>query len=304
MSSPKHLRSAFTLIELLVVIAIIAILIGLLLPAVQKVREAAARMKCSNNLKQLGLGLHAYHDVNNQFPLGWQIPTTGRNMSWAWSAHLLPFIEQDNLYKLLNVSGRTFEAAISDTSAAGRPAMLTKLSGFVCPSDANPAGDLNDNRKFTNYGNAALSISNYPGNFGCNGQGIFSDKPVKMAAITDGTSNTFMVGERRSNAGNFAGLWTGKDDTQGDFTQTFALVGYTSYRMQDGYSDTAAAAPKQAFASNHSGGCNFALCDGSVRFVNQNISYHHEIDPAATPYTATYSKLGDRNDGGVLGSDW
>jgi prepilin-type N-terminal cleavage/methylation domain-containing protein/prepilin-type processing-associated H-X9-DG protein len=300
MSSPKHLRSAFTLIELLVVIAIIAILIGLLLPAVQKVREAAARMRCSNNLKQLAIGLHAYHDVNNQFPLGWQNVSTTPNTSWAWSALLLPFIEQDNLYKALGVPTRTIQAAYADT-AAGRPGLLTRLSVFVCPSDNNPAGDLNDNRKFNIFGNTAITISNYPGNWGCNGQGIFSDKPVKMALITDGTSNTFMVGERRSNAGNFAGLWAGKDDTQGHPVGNDALMARTSFRMQDGFSDTGGTTAYYAFASNHSGGCNFALCDGSVRFVNQNIGYKYEVNP---PYTMTYSKLGDRDDGGVLGNDF
>jgi prepilin-type N-terminal cleavage/methylation domain-containing protein/prepilin-type processing-associated H-X9-DG protein len=300
MSSPKHLRSAFTLIELLVVIAIIAVLIGLLLPAVQKVREAAARMKCQNHLKQIALGLHAYHDVNNQFPLGWQNVTTTPNMSWGWGAHVLPFIEQDNLYKALGVATRTMQAAYADT-AVGRPALLTKVSVYVCPSDTNPAGDLNDNRKFTNLGGSAISITNYVGNYGCNGQGIFSDKPVKMTSITDGTSNTFMVGERRSNAGNFASVWAGKDDTQGHPANNQALIAYTSYRMQDGYSDTGGGQAYFAFASNHSGGANFALCDGSVRLVNQNISYKYETTP---PYTATYSKLGDRDDGGVLGSDW
>jgi len=299
MPSPRHRRSAFTLIELLVVIAIIAILIGLLLPAVQKVREAAARMKCQNNLKQLAIGLHAYHDSVNRFPLGWSTGATP-NTSWAWSAYLLPYIEQGNVYKALNVDGRTLQAAYADTTA-GRPALLTPLSVFVCPSDANPAGNLNDNRKFTTTFAASLSISNYPGNYGCNGQGIFSATPVKIGDITDGTSNTFMVGERRSNAGNFASLWAGKDDTQGNPVDNQALVGFTSYRMQDGYTDTNVTTAYVAFASNHTGGANFALCDGSVRFVNQNISYHYETTP---PYTATYSKLGDRNDGGVLGNDF
>jgi prepilin-type N-terminal cleavage/methylation domain-containing protein/prepilin-type processing-associated H-X9-DG protein len=303
MSSPRHRRSAFTLIELLVVIAIIAILIGLLLPAVQKVREAAARAKCQNNLKQIAIGLHAYHDVYMQFPPGYSNATTGQNTSWAWSALVLPFIEQKNVFDALNPLNRTLQAAYQD-AAVGRPALLTPISVYVCPSDTNPAGAVNDNRKFTGLGSpspASLSISNYVGNYGCNGQGVFTTDKVRIADITDGTSNTFMVGERKSGGGCWAGLWAGKDDTQGSPVNFQALVGYTSYRMQDGYTDTGVTTAYVAFSSQHPTGCNFALCDGSVRFVNQSISYHYETTP---PYTATYSKLGDRNDGGVLGADW
>ena len=129
MTTPFRRRSAFTLIELLVVIAIIAILIGLLLPAVQKVREAAARMQCSNNLKQIALGLQNYHDVTGQFPAtmygGYaNTPPAGgyksTSMNWSWLAKILPYIEQDNLYKAANIAA----------GENGYPLPTPRLNGF------------------------------------------------------------------------------------------------------------------------------------------------------------------------------
>ena len=143
-------KSGFTLVELLVVIAIIGILVGLLLPAVQAAREAARRMQCSNNLKQMGLAMQTYHDTHKTFPSGYtvdliapaQIGTTSMmslvNQShWSWGAFILPFIEQSNLYNNLGVGSRTLHSNL--TNAAGLAALADSAATFVCPSDPGPA---------------------------------------------------------------------------------------------------------------------------------------------------------------------
>src|SRR5262245_46033417 len=113
MSSPRRRRPAFTLIELLVVIPIIAALIGLLLPDVQKVREAASRIKCQNNLKQIALGLHTYEGNHGKFPPGWVRVNGAPDPSWSWSTFLLPYIEQQNLHTRLNPDGRTLQTVFA-----------------------------------------------------------------------------------------------------------------------------------------------------------------------------------------------
>ena len=227
---PKRERHAFTLIELLVVIAIIAILIGLLLPAVQKVREAASRAKCSNNMKQLGLAMHSYHDVYNQLPSGLEAvngtnkcPAQGNPNNDArasWSISILPYLEQNNLYQLMNLNTTT---AINNqfipglANAGNKTAQSTVLPGFNCPSDPKTAGTLQSNYLAVAGGGAAAdcpctATSFTPMILYANGA-FFINSNTKLTGITDGTTNTYLVGESKYQVSidrpGKEGIWSG-----------------------------------------------------------------------------------------------
>jgi prepilin-type N-terminal cleavage/methylation domain-containing protein/prepilin-type processing-associated H-X9-DG protein len=264
----SRVRSAFTLIELLVVIAIIAILIGLLLPAVQKVRAAAARLQCSNNLKQIALGLHTYHDARKRLPYAGGGDGKGGG---RWINDILPYIEQGNLYNLPDANPKTG----------------SNLPIFNCPSDGHAPGVWSgqyrgQNRQFATHGYPAVAGLD---SFDFPDKGIFGwrNAPylgLPITAISDGTSNTLLVGERPSSQDYYWGWWysididvicwaidngyhaydTGIDPTTG-IRRTCPLPAYFSPgNINDDCSFN-------HFWSNHEGGANFALADGSVRFI-------------------------------------
>ena len=208
-------RRAFTLIELLVVIAIIAILIGLLLPAVQKVREAASRAKCSNNLKQLALALHNYHDANQRFPFGKGPSYAGAPVYARWSVHsqILPYIEQDNLYRSIDFTKPpetpgmagviNFMPAHQNPNRENAAASRTRVGIFICPSDgaSEPSDWPGQNNYYANQGvqflcdlSESLPSTVAPGEVP-DGLLYYLSK-TKMASILDGTSNTIVFSEK------------------------------------------------------------------------------------------------------------
>jgi prepilin-type N-terminal cleavage/methylation domain-containing protein/prepilin-type processing-associated H-X9-DG protein len=267
-------RLAFTLIELLVVIAIIAILIGLLIPAVQKVRQAAAKTSCSNNLKQIGLAMHMYQDSNNTLPAGW-LTTNSLSPSpgWSWSLLILPNIEQGNLYAAINPDVTVTLAP--NKSGAQNTALQTVVKTYQCPGDNGNA--LNPN--FTDVVGGGCSKSNYVINKCLLGP-TQNGPPALMTvqAIRDGSSNTIMVGEREMTTNVAAPAFIRSSTSSCSFEgrggyglspdpRTFRVPAQYTSKAQYNTGDDA----RLAFSSLHSGGCNFVFADGSVHFISNNI---------------------------------
>lgn len=295
-------RSGFTLIELLVVIAIIAVLIALLLPAVQQAREAARRSQCKNNLKQIGLALHNYHDVANSFPPGWIAVRNGvadfedGGSGFSWGTFLLPYLDQAPLYSKLNFN--------YDMNAPENVDFLqAKLAVFQCPSDPKPD-------TFTTEGTPAvrLATANYVAMFGttdlhgcenapgvapvnsggqCVSNGAFyHNSNTQFRDFTDGLSNTILAGERTTFVDPdhadeiFYGTWAGA--VPGEEHAVGRVIGHAEHAPNQKHH-------AEDFGSSHTGGAHFVMGDGRVVFLSENMNED------------TFRSLGTRAGGEVVG---
>jgi prepilin-type N-terminal cleavage/methylation domain-containing protein/prepilin-type processing-associated H-X9-DG protein len=308
----------FTLIELLVVIAIIGVLIALLLPAVQSAREAARRSQCTNNLKQIGIALHNYHELHNVFPPGYVslftrdgsdpgVAEDDYGPGWAWGAMILPQMEQNQVYNAINFS-------LNLTFAANTTGQYLRLGVYLCPTD--------DTRQLVPVRNAentatvySVGGANYVGVYGIGevgeapGRGngtFFRNSRVGIGDILDGSSNTFVVGERSHDlsyvtwTGRTVGGWLHPTPTFEGGRNRFDPEPEESFTMFLGPVELEGNFPRtpnypsahvEDYRSRHPGGVNFLFGDGSVRFIKESV----------TP--AVYAALATRAGREVLSSD-
>jgi prepilin-type processing-associated H-X9-DG protein len=298
-----------------VVIAIIAVLIGLLLPAVQKVRAAAARIQCQNNLKQIGIALHTYHNDYQRFPSGIMAPLGSAsgailpsscprcaqppmpNRFGSWLTMILPYVEQDNLYRQAATASQDFtQREYSYAGSASAPGAVP-VKTYVCPADYVPLPTIQYsvyyfgvNSYFGNAGTKAWPVSSAS----LNGV-LYYNSAVRLTDVTDGTSNTLLAGERYSrdpavsdtDLSSWRGWAWSNSNSGGD------SLGDTSWPMNSPASVIGVDARKCNFGSGHAGGANFLMCDGSVRFLSTS----------SVAGIANYQRLSVPNDGNVVTLD-
>ncbi len=327
--SHRRGRGGFTLIELLVVIAIIAILIALLLPAVQQAREAARRTQCKNQLKQLGLALHNYHDTVQSFPIGSRNPYGAMN----WRVAVLPYLDQSPLYNSVDINSQAniggFSGQREDGTSygygTGRNAVLKGLvvPGWNCPSSPNSTNASGQSPTFNNAekgqthdyvgisgatpdpgGRTTVcsAATGYGGIFCQNGM-LFANGVSRIRDCIDGTSNTVIVGEQSGRINkldirsNYHGGWAG-GTTAGNpaaFTGSPFFTGITTIRYRINPPGAPATGTDAVYDANvaltsfHAGGTHVLMADGAVRFLSETMDFD------------TFTRLGSRDDGQVMG---
>ena len=321
-------RRGFTLIELLAVIAIIGVLIALLLPSVQSAREAARRVQCVNNLKQMGLALHGYHDALGAFPMGYAARgrfvdgATDTTPGWGWGAMILPQLEQGPLFNAVNF-GHAVDAPPNGTVAR------TSMAAYLCPSDINGGPFAVLDASTPGNALALLTPSGYAASVGddmadtatgLNDDGLgngmmYRNSAVRLADVTDGSSQTILVGERAW--ANAKGAWAGVvangttrrgasnrcPRTGSAFYPAATLVQAHGHLLN---TDTDQDGGLDDFSSMHPGGANFAFADGSVRFLKAVLRDSGKGAGGATIYAPTsliLQALTTRNGGEIISAD-
>jgi prepilin-type N-terminal cleavage/methylation domain-containing protein/prepilin-type processing-associated H-X9-DG protein len=308
--------SGFTLIELLVVIAIISILIGVLLPAVQMMRQSAARAQCVNNLYDIGVALHNYHDSFGAFPAGYSTSmpyfngATDTTPGWGWAASILPYLDQHSLFNQL-----AFGQPIENSTA-----IQTFVNVYLCPSDLIPTSAIAIPDAFGNV-LALAAPSSYAAACGGDesdtadpsGLGVFyRNSRTRLIDISDGTSNTILVGDRAF--ANAQGIWAGainggvcgrgvnnppsENAGQNDFPAPCLVLSHSHLNNPDGDSDSSV----DNFSSLHNGGSNFLFADGSVHFIGS--IPRDNPDGTYTSNSLNFQAMGTRANGDVVIADW
>ena len=328
-------HAGFTLVELLVVIAIIGVLVALLLPAVQQAREAARRMQCTNYQKQIGLALHNYNDTFGSFPPGVvstseTSPVTTGPQQWGWLVHLMPQLELGNFHELLNPNQRTMMEVLADTDpndgTPDRTIIQTTFEIFRCPSDTT--GDtLQGTEQRMDLNGDALGAKPGTDFFGgtCNyvsagGYGnldlidrlsgpFFPNSETSFQNLTDGSSNTFALGERCFDCSSAIWAGTRNQGGQGPRGNNY-VMGTVKVPLNYTIRPTGVTGCPIGFSSFHPGGAMFTMCDGSVSFISENIDFNNSDANvgSSTPGVGNfniaglglYQRLGIMNDGQPL----